>query len=225
MTAVCVPTSRISAWPGTYLQTSRTVCPATECGQGRGDNETKVSEEELRFLALAGEAASSFPQPRGSLGLAPGTWATARLTASPGSEAQRAPASPTTAVTPAPTPPPTSSTPRAAARCQRDSPASALRGSAHSADDWPLGLAFWPPLPTSLDRRSPRLLVSLSGGRSGLSNCCLPEMPAGMRVGGARRLPASSVLQVLRGQSEMLTFTNPEFCTWFPDFPALKHAG
>lgn len=36
-TAVCVPTSRVSAWPGTYLQTSRTVCPGTEGGQGRGD--------------------------------------------------------------------------------------------------------------------------------------------------------------------------------------------
>lgn len=36
-TAVCVPTSRVSAWSGTYLQTSRTVCRATECGQGRGD--------------------------------------------------------------------------------------------------------------------------------------------------------------------------------------------
>ncbi|CAO2583389.1 hypothetical protein LEMLEM_LOCUS2721, partial [Lemmus lemmus] len=49
-TAVCVPTSRVSAYPGTCVQISRTVCRATECGQGRGDERDQVLDLERNVL-------------------------------------------------------------------------------------------------------------------------------------------------------------------------------
>lgn len=164
--------------------------PPLSVAKGEATSETKVSEEERCFLAPAGEAASSFPQPRGSLGLAPGTWATARLTASPGSEAQHAPANPTTTLTPAPTPPPTSSTPRAAAERQPRLRAARLRPLCRRLAARAGILAA-----TSHLLRSPVSQAPGFFGRRALRPFQLlsAEMPAGMRVGGARRLPASSV--------------------------------
>lgn len=126
------------------------MCWLLSVAKGEAASETKVSEKERRFPAPAGEAASSSPQLRGSLGLAPGTRTDARLTAQPGSGAQSLLARRTTTVTPAPTPPshglPSPSAMRA--RCQRNSSASAPRGTAPSAQDWLLELAVsappWP---------------------------------------------------------------------------------
>lgn len=150
-TAVCVATSRVSACPRTCLQTSRTMGRSLRVAKGEGTSETKVSEKERRFLAPAGEAASSSPLPGVHSGW-PGNV--------DGRQADRIsrPRSPEPACQPnygSGTRTHSSShglpSPSARrARCQGDSPASALRGAAYSADDWPLRLAFLPPLPTSL---------------------------------------------------------------------------